>query len=379
MRIQVLLVGVLLVPLAACPVDYQPPPVKPDTGETEGDADADADADTDTDTDTDADQDNDGWTVEEGDCDDTDPYVHPGWDEDPDDEKDNDCDGRIDEEWSGVTAAYYNDDGGSSIVTIDHLGQLSSEVQLTDTEVYPMWLDHGVDGGWVVNNFGAATVELVDTGGGATVLREFTEEDTEWWLYGICTHPDGYYLASTIDKLWRIDPDGSSSALASWNTSFDDPSTFDLLPYTVAVDWATGEVGLFGYYGGFALYSEADGLDIRRRPDIEDWDGSITYSGAHKDQGGWYSIKVDANTGDVSISRFNLEDNEWVEKVAWDEQWYPNVLTIDGDSGDFYVTANGGWFYAVWRVVADDGYATDLYMTDGTVPNRGFWGISSNY
>ena len=366
-----------LLPLIACPVDYQPPPDKDDTGETEGDTDTDTDSDTDTDTE--GDLDHDGWTVEEGDCDDEDPYVHPGWEEDPDDGKDNDCDGRVDEEWSGVTVSYYNDDGASSIVDIDHLGRLEREVELVDGEVYPMWLDLGVDGGWVINNFAAGTLELVDEDGYTSVLSEFTEKETEWWLYGICTHPDGYYLASTIDALWRIDPDGTRSQLATWNTDMSDPSTFDLLPYTVTVDWTTGEVGLVGYYGGFALWSEAAGLDIRRRPNIEEWDGVMTTSGAHKDMGAWYSIKMDASSGTVTVSRFDLDTDEWIDRVTWDEQWSPNVLGIDGDTGDFYVTANGGWYYAVWLVGADDGYATDLYMTDGTVPYRGFWGLAMRY
>jgi hypothetical protein len=365
-----------LLPLLACPVDYQPPPDKDDTG-VEGDADTDADTDTDTDTDLE-DLDHDGWTVEEGDCDDENPYVHPGWEEDPDDGVDNDCDGRVDEEWSGVTVGYYNSDGASSILDIDHLGRVEQEVDLVDAEVFPLWLDHGVDGGWVINN-SYTTVELVGSDGYSSVLHEFTKKDTEWALYGLCTHPDGYYLASTIDALWRIDADGSVSQLATWSTDMSDPATFDLLPYTVTVDWTTGEVGLVGYYGGFALWSEEGGLDIRRRPDIEDWDGVVTYSGAHKDMGGWYSIKMDAYAGVVTISRFDLSTDEWVDRVTWDEQWSPNVLGIDGDSGDFYVTANGGWYYAVWLVGADDGYATDLYMTDGTVPNRGFWGLTMKY
>ena len=360
-----------LLALVACPVDYDTPPDKDDTAEGDADADADTDADTDVD-----DLDHDGWTTAEGDCDDTDPYVHPGWDEDPDDGKDNDCDGRVDEEFQGVTVSYTNDDGAASIVQVDSIGRLIREVELQDAEIYPLWLDHAVDGGWVINNFAAATVERVAEDGTSTVLAEFTKDDTEWWLYGIAAHPDGYYLATTIDKLWRIDPDGTRTELATWSTNLHDPAKFDMLPYTVAVDWATGEVGLVCYYGGFALWSEEGGLDIRRRADIEAWDGAITYSGAHKDQGGWYSIKADVHEGTLTVARFDLDTDEWVDRVTWDEQWSPNVLAIDGESGDAYVTANGGWYYAVWRIDEEDGYAADLYMADGTVPNRGFWGLT---
>lgn len=47
--------------------------------------------------DTDADSDGDGWTVGQGDCDDYDPGTNPGQPEYPGDGFDNDCDGQVDE------------------------------------------------------------------------------------------------------------------------------------------------------------------------------------------------------------------------------------------------------------------------------------------
>ena len=43
------------------------------------------------------DEDGDSFTVEDGDCDDSDPWVNPALDEEQGDGKDNDCDGLIDD------------------------------------------------------------------------------------------------------------------------------------------------------------------------------------------------------------------------------------------------------------------------------------------
>src|SRR5688572_27384829 len=92
--------------------------------ESDADADADTDADTDADVDTGTDEDGDGFTVEEGDCDDTDPWINPALDEEAGDGKDNDCDGRTDEAWAGLTAALVEGDGAGSLVRFDTLGNI---------------------------------------------------------------------------------------------------------------------------------------------------------------------------------------------------------------------------------------------------------------
>ena len=319
------------------------------------------------------------------DCDDSDYHVFPGSpyeSEKGENGKDEDCDGRVDELWQGVTVAYQNQVGASSILTLDALGQVTDEVVLADETVYPYWLDHGVGGGWVTNYtlFDKKTktitgqVLLIDEAGQTRGGGEVP--DLEWGFYGLATHPDGYYLVSSVDALWRVDPDGTATQLASWNAEYWKLKDFQLLLYTVAVDVLTGEVGLVGYLGGFATWSEKEGLQIRRIGDAKEW-SLMTYSGAHKDGGGWYSLAQTSNG--LAISKYNLETDEWVEKVAWEETWSPAVLTINGDNGDYLVSANGGWYYTVWLILEDGSYVSDLYMTDGTVQYRGFYGITGNY
>lgn len=336
--------------------------------------------------DTDGDLDDDGYTVEEGDCDDTSVYASPARPEDDNDGIDNDCDGRVDESWSGVDVAYGNDDGESSIFNLDTIGRVQDEVDL-DNDCYPLWLDHadgplsdGTDG-WVINN-GYATVATVTRDGSCTDLFDFSEDSDAYpyGVYGIATGLDGTVYATTLDALQAIAPDGTVTEVASWSCDFYSAADHEIAVYSLAVDPATGQVGLFGYYGGFATYNPADGtFALLATEDLEN-PAVSTYSGAHADGGGWYSPGVDVATGSYYIYTFNLQDSTWKQKESWaDEDWTPFMLAIDGDTGDYYVTANAGWFYTVWRVVAGNGYAADLYTTDGTVPHRGFYGIVSNY
>ena len=72
------------------------------------------------------DADGDGFTVEDGDCDDTSPWINPARDEETGDGLDNDCDGRIDEKWSGVTLSLAKQGETSSLLKLNQLGNVES-------------------------------------------------------------------------------------------------------------------------------------------------------------------------------------------------------------------------------------------------------------
>ena len=177
------------------------------------------------DTDAGTDEDADGWTVEEGDCDDTNIYVNPARDEDIADGLDNDCDGRVDEQFSGIVALQVGDGvtNPHKIVGVDPLGAERFSVDIQATEMAPYFLTWGVNGGWLVGDLANAALWTVAEDGSVTELTNFMGTLTET-MRGLTTHPDGYYLVTTIDSLQKVDAvTGEKEELANFLTLPEDP------------------------------------------------------------------------------------------------------------------------------------------------------------
>lgn len=128
------------------------------------------------------DSDGDGFTVEEGDCDDGDGAVHPGGDETSCDGKDNDCDDRVDEDFDRDDYEP-NDDVG---VNLGALAEEESELLLawlwpeSDQDRYLFYVEDG-DWSWF---------------------------DIELWLYDV---PEG---ADYALELWLVeDADGDYAGI----------------------------------------------------------------------------------------------------------------------------------------------------------------------
>ena len=92
-----------------------------------------------------SDEDGDGYTVDQGDCDDEDPAIHPGVDSDGCDGVDNDCDGQTDEDFEGDEYEP-NDSRGY------YLGTMKSEAELllfgylhpdSDEDRFRFWVEDG--------------------------------------------------------------------------------------------------------------------------------------------------------------------------------------------------------------------------------------------
>lgn len=382
-------------------------PLGTDTGESADGADGSADGADGTSEGTD--NDGDGFTVEEGDCDDDNIAVNPAREEDVFDGIDNDCDGRIDEEWSGLAVTEQVQGGRSRIVTYDTITRETGSLTLPEDHV-PYDIGEGLNGGFVTIttevfiNFsagtpgfeysGASVLEVADDG----TVRELTTfvdeaweaEDAEnmkfYWfgpiVRGISWHPGGYYVAATPGTLWRIDPSGAKTELASWAWDINDADTFELYALDLAVDRLTGEVAILDLLGGFATWTEADGFVQTRKADLSDgwanWDAKVGVGVSRMDADGWWAMTADFTTGAYDLSRYNEADDEWVVRMDWSNDLVrPLGVAAEGDSGEAYVTAKGGDYRTIWRLreqgsLVDDALAE---VEDG----KTLWGILPTY
>lgn len=330
--------------------------------------------------DTDGDLDDDGFTPEQGDCDDADPRVSPIREEDDGDGKDNDCDGRIDEHFTGVDVAYVTEAGEGHIYTIDTIGRLQADVQTGDC--IPFFIDHAPaseaspwTGGWIVND-SFASIAHVDADGDCSELADLSDTDVyPFPPYGVTVTLDGEIYVALADGLLRMAYDGSVERLATWDAETE------FYAIGLANDPLTGTVGVFDIYGGFATYNEADGFVFQLMPDFAN-PAAYTVSGAHGDDGGWYVPGYDFGAGEYGVLMFDLENPGWILQDSWSEVgWEPWMMTVNGDDPDrveFYIAASSGSAYqTIWRVIHGTNTADHLWVSEGT-DFGAFYGIVSN-
>lgn len=316
-------------------------------------------------TDTDDDQDNDGYSPAQGDCDDGDPRVSPARDEAEGDDKDNDCDGKIDEVFGGVSVAWVEGSGAGHILVLDSIGRASDDV--STGACVPIFLDHVVRDGaqvadeWIIND-SIASLARVTAAGTCTQIADFSDTEVyEFPPYGVTVTPDGTMYVVLADQLVSVAEDGTVTQLASWDAEQE------FYALGLANDPSTGTVGIFDIYGGLAVYHPDTGFSFLHKPDFNAPELS-TLSGAHGDDGGWYVPA--ASAAGVGVFRFDDAKAEWVLQDEWDDDdWSPFMMGVDASDPkrpDFYITATAGAYQTVWRVAHGTNHPDQLYVSDGT-------------
>lgn len=311
------------------------------------------------------DADRDGVTVEQGDCDDNDPWVSPDRKEEKDDGKDNDCDAKTDELFAGLSVAWVESSGAGHILQLDSIGR---EVRDVPTGAcVPFFVDHVVrdgkqlDNEWIINDSIAALARVAEDGT-CTQIADFSDTEVyEFPPYGVTVTPDGTMYVVLADQLVRVGEDGTVTQLAAWNAEEE------FYGLGLSNDPSTGTVGVFDVYGGLAVYHPDSGFAFLKKPDFMNPELS-TLSGAWGDDGFWYVPA--ASAAGVGVFQFKEADASWVLQDEWDdEDWSPFMMGVDAsdpDRPDFYITASAGAYQTVWRVAHGTNHPDQLYISDGS-------------
>lgn len=266
---------------------------------------------------------------------------------------------------SGLAVAMLGLEGDTStILSTDLSGVVSAELHLADG-CRPMLLVSAGEGeGWVAaSGSGVVGSSVVHVGpdGSCTTLAELPDG-----VYGLARDPAGGYLAASLDTLIHVDLDGQVSTLAQWSADYQDPSAFEIVGPSIAVQ-PDGTVGLFDILGGFATWTPDDGLQVAQRADPEDQD-LLTMDGIALD-GAWIALALDLEGGHGLYAW----DQGWTLVQGWGEPAWVPVHLAAGAEGEVYVTSTAGSRGRVWRL--RDG-EQDLILDTGVDAGRTMAGIA---
>lgn len=260
-------------------------------------------------------------------------------------------DGQDEPALEGLTVAMAGQDGAPSVlVHLDAAGSYQGQVEVSDG-CSPSWIDRAADGaGWVIVD-GYARLARVDQDGACAPLADLPGGLGAW---GVAATPEGYYV-STLDGLSRVVQDGQVETLATWSADYDAPETFQAAVSSVAVS-GSGTVGLFDLFGGFATWSEAEGLDQLRTADVEQ-DGITVIAGAALGED-WIALAWSAN--DV-LGLYAWDGSAFVLVQPWtDDQRLPGFVA--GAGADLLLTSAAGQRGRVWRWSGDE--PVTIYESD---------------
>ena len=199
------------------------------------------------------------------------------------------------------------------------VGNVESELTLNN-DCIPRSLDlDETTGGYVISNKnGCASVSAA---GDCQILVDYSEDEDNVDVFGVLSLPSGDILASRGNELIKVTPTGAVESVVTWNAepAIDGAPNpdFELFVWSIARNLVTNEIGLFGFFGGFATWHETTGLVLHRTVDVENWDGRHAYAGSAKDGGGWFSLLYTSETQEICrqlMKRFRLADSDHLRK-----------------------------------------------------------------
>lgn len=243
-------------------------------------------------------------------------------------------------------AAIYSTEETSEIITYTPDGEQLSALSVNRWKCNPIALTspEARYGRWpVISELGVYFVEERGDCEGIAI-----DADMHLLTAGISPAGNEIY-ALTWDRLWRVGLDGARELVAHWNADYTGAAAdFDLLAVGMDVA-ADGTVGIFDNFGGFATWSEEDGLVFHARVDLEAYDGAVTVAGAAGIDG-WATL---------------VQDDDQTQIRTWTGEGWARATTIrpsdftptdllgafilDGEAA-WIATVEGGWYSSIWRV-----------------------------
>ena len=288
---------------------------------------------------------------------------------------------------AGVLGLYPDFAGGTmSLTHIDPLGDKVAGPSLTEFWPTNFITDHQdlrSHVGAAIANPGTFFVYQFDRSGAMSTIvaveeYEWPDEDSPYFISGIAAHPEGHFYMAAADRLIQVNADGTWAPTEQWACAEEDES-HEFCAKHIAIDPRTGEVALFDYFGGFAYWSPETGLDIRVPSDMENQTHAFM-DAETKEGGGYYALGGYLNEeGNEAIGIFKWDDTagEYALKGTWtNDSYVPQSFAIEGESGDFYISANGGWESRIFRMTADGEYMASLYNTGQVSPDEVFMGVA---